>query len=449
MSSEHYKVACKIPKSVLRCGPRRLLQHICEKCGSGKPFKVKSGKTITIPDGEWQITDRELMKVIGTDRRQTIYENRITMLKAVGDAVTVSYKHKERTEWPLIVYHVDLEKLKKLNNDFVVHSATENVDGTPNSTTESDTYTGLLRPGERTRNITPAQTAGSTPAPQNGEGSGVVLKTTGFNHQNPNPTTLAGKSSLTTSTDKQDEEDGEAWDDTCIVTTALSNLFPTWKIDVNDIWSLVINKKAPAQEIYDIIHWLPVSNNDPLKEAASSCQFRLWFREIRRQYQAYLQQVEDSDTHQHYESWSTLKLAQRQAASEEESLKAKLRVDPDEPVDPEDAAEEEAMWAADEMIDNGEAVDLDPMQDPFGDVPDEQFEDSVPECIDHPHYGPWSTLGGKLVDQLGGIRAKTGRVDFFNKVGGKPVHLHLDRWHDGQQVREQWLIRNVYNEVTR
>ena len=92
MSSEHYKVACKIPKSVLRCGPRRLLQHICERCGSGKPFKVKSGKTITIPDGEWQITDRELMKVMGTDRRQTIYENRITMLKAVGDAVTVSYK---------------------------------------------------------------------------------------------------------------------------------------------------------------------------------------------------------------------------------------------------------------------------------------------------------------------------------------------------------------------
>lgn len=380
MSSEHYKVACKIPKSVLRCGPRRLLQHICEKCGSGKPFKVKSGKAITIPDGEWQITDRELMKVIGTDRRQTIYENRITMLKAVGDAVTVSYKHKERTEWPLIVYHVDLEKLRELNNDFVVHSPTQNVDRTPNSTTESDTYTGLLRPGERTRNVTPAQTAGSTPAPQNGEGSGEesVVKTT----RNQNPTT-PDCLLLTTSTDKQDEEDWEAWDDTCIVTTALANLFPSWAVDVNDIWSLIINKKAPAQEIYDIIHWLPVSNNDPLKEAASSCQFRLWFREIRRQYQAYLQEVEDTGTHQNYESWSTIKLALRQVASEEESLKAKLRVDPDEPVDPEDAAEEEAMWAADDLIDDGVSVDLDPMQDPFGGYRDDDIPegDEVPELI--------------------------------------------------------------------
>jgi hypothetical protein len=357
-----------------------LLQHICERCGSGKPFKVKSGKTITIPDGEWQITDRELMKVMGTDRRQTIYENRITMLKSVGDAVTVSYKHKERTEWPLIVYHVDLEKLRELNNDFVVHSPTQNVDRTPNSTTESDTYTGLLRPGERTRNITPAQTAGSTPAPQNGEGSGEesVVETT--QNQNPTPPDCL---LLTTSTDKQDEEDWEAWDDTCIVTTALANLFPTWKIDVNDIWSLVINKKAPAQEIYDIIHWLPVSNNDPLKEAASSCQFRLWFREIRRQYQAYLQEVEDTGTHQNYESWSTIKLALRQVASEDESLKAKLRVDADEPVDPEDAAEEEAMWAADDLIDDGVAVDLDPMQDPFGGYRDDDIPegDEVPELI--------------------------------------------------------------------
>ncbi len=378
MSSEHYKVACKIPKSVLRCGPRRLLQHICEKCGSGKPFKVKSGKTITIPDGEWQITDRELMKVMGTDRRQTIYENRITMLEAVGDAVTVSYKHKERTEWPLIVYHVDIEKLKKLNNDLVVHSATESVEGNPNSTTESDTYTGLLRPGERTRNITPAQTAGSTPSSKSDEGLEEVASQP---IRNQNPT--AGWLPPTTSTDKQDEEDWEAWDDTCIVTTALTNLFPTWKIDVNDIWSLVINKKAPAQEIYDIIHWLPVSNNDPLKEAASSCQFRLWFREIRRQYQAYLQEVEDTGTHQNYESWSTIKLALRQVASEEESLKAKLRVDPDEPVDPEDAAEEEAMWAADGLIDDGVAVDLDPMQDPFGDYRDDDIPegDEVPELI--------------------------------------------------------------------
>jgi hypothetical protein len=49
-----------------------MLQHLCEKCGSGKPFTTKNGKTMTVPAGEYQVTDKELMKVFGTDRRKTI-----------------------------------------------------------------------------------------------------------------------------------------------------------------------------------------------------------------------------------------------------------------------------------------------------------------------------------------------------------------------------------------
>jgi hypothetical protein len=114
MSREHAKVAKQIPASVLRCGPRHMLRHICEKCGSGEPFKTKNGKTVTLPAGTYQITDRELMKVLGTNRRQTIYENRQTMLAACRRAVTVTLEHKQGYRYPTNVYHVDLEKLREL-----------------------------------------------------------------------------------------------------------------------------------------------------------------------------------------------------------------------------------------------------------------------------------------------------------------------------------------------
>src|ERR1700683_2243099 len=114
MSREHAKVAKKIPAPVLRCGPRHMLRHICEKCGSGEPFKAKNGKTVTLPAGTYQITDKELMKVLGTNRRQTIYENRQTMLAACRGAVTVTLEHKQGYSYPTNVYHVDLEKLREL-----------------------------------------------------------------------------------------------------------------------------------------------------------------------------------------------------------------------------------------------------------------------------------------------------------------------------------------------
>ena len=379
MSSEHYKAACKIPKSVLRCGPRRLLQHICERCGSGKPFKVKSGKTITIPAGEWSITDKELMRVLGTDRRQTVYENRVTMLEACKGAVTVTYEYRTNGSWPSLVYHVDFEKLKELVPGHVAKSDTygpqqKAIHMAADSTTESDTLLGVP-----TEHLTPAMNhdAGFDPSLRNrdSEWSG------GENHhQNQNLI-------LTDDDDSPHynipEQYREAWEDTRRLTEALIKLYPTWKVDVEDIYSLVISKKAPPEEIYEIIHWLPISDNQPLKEAASSLRFRLWFNEIQRQHQKYLQAVDDSDTHENYDSWQTIKLAHQKAASLEESLEAQLRVDPDEPVDPEDAAEEAAMWAADDRIDDGDAVDLDPMQDPFGDCRDGDIPegDVVPESV--------------------------------------------------------------------
>lgn len=127
MAKEHSKVAKQIPGTLLRCGPRRLLQYICEKCGSGKPFRTKGGKEITLPAGEYQLTDAELMRVLGTNRRQTIRANRKTMETACRGAVTHDYIYKPGYRYPTIVYHVDLEKLTALTPDGVRPSGSKSV----------------------------------------------------------------------------------------------------------------------------------------------------------------------------------------------------------------------------------------------------------------------------------------------------------------------------------
>lgn len=114
MAKEHASVAKKISGSVIRCGPRRMLHHICEKCGSGEPFKTKGGKTITMALGVYQCTDKEMGKVLGTTCLQSIRRIRGVMKKATQGAVTVTHEFKQGYRFPTLVYHVDLERLKTL-----------------------------------------------------------------------------------------------------------------------------------------------------------------------------------------------------------------------------------------------------------------------------------------------------------------------------------------------
>jgi hypothetical protein len=65
-----------------------------------------------------------LMRVLGTDRRQTVYENRVTMLEACKGAVTVTYEHRTNGRWPSLVYHADVEKLKQLVPGYLAKSDT-------------------------------------------------------------------------------------------------------------------------------------------------------------------------------------------------------------------------------------------------------------------------------------------------------------------------------------
>lgn len=151
MAREHASVAKKIPGSVIRCGPRRMLQHICERCGSGQPFKTKGGKVITMPEGMYQCTDKEMMKVLGTNRRETVRENRKTMKEACKGAVKVTYEFKQGYRYPTIVYHVFLEMLGDLTTTKSVYPKstksgkskdTESVGSGTKGYTESAAHTG-------------------------------------------------------------------------------------------------------------------------------------------------------------------------------------------------------------------------------------------------------------------------------------------------------------------
>ncbi|MGA7796128.1 MAG: hypothetical protein WCA19_24100 [Candidatus Acidiferrales bacterium] len=152
MSKEHAKIAKLIPGSVIRCGPRRMLQYICEKCGSGEAFKAKNGKTLRVPEGKFQCTDKEMMKVLGIEsRRVTMRENRLVIKKKLRGAVTIKHEFKQGCRYPVIVYYVDLEKLKELvpkeRTETVHHNQTESIQDNHTETvrgrTETDTHTGF------------------------------------------------------------------------------------------------------------------------------------------------------------------------------------------------------------------------------------------------------------------------------------------------------------------
>jgi len=165
VAKEHASVAKKIPGSVIRCGPRRMLQYICEKCGSGEPFKAKNGKGLTVPEGKFQCTDKEMMKVLGVEkRRQTMVDFRKAIKDACNGAVSVTHEFKQGCRYPVIVYHVDLPKLKALTPEIVCASHAETV---------GEGYTEIVLPHTKTDTHTGfSSKTGSPSAPKSGAQTG-------------------------------------------------------------------------------------------------------------------------------------------------------------------------------------------------------------------------------------------------------------------------------------
>ena len=164
MAKEHHKIAKRIPGTVIRCGPRTMLFHVCKHCGDGKPFK-RGKSTVTLPAGRYQMFDTEMMKVLGTTRRTTIRENRQTMLEACQGAVTLTYEFKQGCRYPVIVYHVDIEKLEALATKSVHPSCTENVHPKRTESVQPETK-GCTESGAHTGDV---HLMGRVASPRTGE----------------------------------------------------------------------------------------------------------------------------------------------------------------------------------------------------------------------------------------------------------------------------------------
>jgi hypothetical protein len=445
MSLAHLNAALKADKLKVKGGALQLLWLICFRAGNGHPSN-RSGKVI--PLGQWRVTDKTIMRMMHVKRRKSLYEWRQRLRKlGVLDWDVKWYPGQPEGTWAIHLYTVKLEMLQALSKH-----RPSNAKGIPKEMgrkpLQSDGRKPLQSSGVNvaenatligTTSLTGAKPAPLTSLPEAGSSSVEVCGKPP--NQNQIQTGGDSQEGTTHTTGYVPQACKERWEDSCMLAESLIKLFPAWTVDIEDLY--ILAGSYAAEEVYEVIQWLPVSSNPSLFEAASSTRFRLWFKTIRAQYEKYQQAVADSGTEQNYQTWAAIKTAMRQDAACLEKFKAY-----DPPIDPGDAAEEEAVYRAEGLIDDGVAVELDPQQDPFGDVPDEQFEDSVPECIDHPHYGSWKLVGSLLFKQCEARRAATGETNFVGSIDRKPNELQYDRYHDGQKICYRWIIREIYNEVT-
>jgi len=160
--------------------------------------------------------------------------------------------------------------------------------------------------------------------------------------------------------------------------TAYDDLFPTQEIDPNHFAVLMRRGHDPLDIEAIILNFLPVTNFPGLE---SSADFLLAYKELARQHALYKERGIETATESRMAAWIEKNRAARKHAARFEKLEGAFNRD-DTPIDPGDAAEEEAWLAADQAIDDGEAAELDPMQDAFdGEREDAEFEDGMHDAF--------------------------------------------------------------------
>ncbi len=96
----------------------------------------------------------------------------------------------------------------------------------------------------------------------------------------------------------------------------------------------------------------------------SSADFMLAYKELARQYVLYEERGVETMTESRMAAWIEENRAARKDAADFEKIEVAFD-DDDTPVDPDDAAEEEHWHAADQAIEDGDAAELEPMHDAF------------------------------------------------------------------------------------
>lgn len=156
------------------------------------------------------------------------------------------------------------------------------------------------------------------------------------------------------------------------------DLFPTHDVDSAHFAVLMRRGHDPFDIESVIKDFLPVTNFPGIE---SSADFMLAYKELARQYGVYQERGVETCTESRMASWIEKCRSTREDAADFEKLETAFNRD-DVPIDPEDAAEEASWLAADQAIEDGDAAELDPMQDAFaGEREDAEFKDGMHDAF--------------------------------------------------------------------
>ncbi len=432
MSHKHTTAARFCP--MFKGNARLLLFILCDRAGSGSRFK--NGKKSVFG---WtpKLSDKTLMRSLNCPRRESIRQWRGELRRS--GAIKTKLVNQS-SGWPVYRYFVDFDWLEK-HDEESDHNAAVLLAGSNTDDESEDRSTGDVE-FQRTETVRDAARKASveahekraehrtksaaqsglpsevlptalpfqggeeqggvsrlTPTSESVSGTNVAEAETEANETaHPNPPT--GKFMSKKLESKREsgngirvpkapipqaavppsqtkEEEDLLWIADYLA-KAYNDLFPTHEIDSNHFATLMRRGHDPLDIEAIMLNFLPVTNFPGLE---SSADFMLAYKELARQWELYKLRGFETFTESRMAAWIEKNRAARKDAADFEKLEVAFNRD-DTPIDPDDAAEEEAWLAADQAIEDGDTAELDPMQDAFaGEREDAEFEDGMHDAF--------------------------------------------------------------------
>jgi hypothetical protein len=377
MAAPYFIAAEKCSK--FKGGARELLMHLAWRCSPGG--RAKNGHAL-LPEGWLQTSQETLMLLLNTKRRMSLYRwtqelvdggvlnvkptgkrhiyiLNLEALKALALPATAFKKKRKPKPRPAGerahsgVQDVSFSERKPLHHDVSVIATS---DGGPCSENRS-----LLKPkGLKLNPKLQDDDAHTHPTGEERESS-HHLASSSFSNQH-RPVTEAKENSP---------------EIVCPVEIKWAvNLETEWKsinskpCDAEHLFQLIARGYS-IETIYDVIHALPhLSHWNQI--VTDSGMFLFQFKNILKSHEKYEAKIDQTATHANAADWKarceqiavsgvTEAIIEEQVEQFLSTVHRRAKLPPD----PDDAAEEEAWLAADQAIEDGDAVELDPMQDPF------------------------------------------------------------------------------------
>jgi len=382
--------------SKFKGGARELLMHLAWRSSPGG--RAKNGHPL-LPEGWLQTSQDTLMLLTNTKRRMSLYK--WTQELVDGGVLTVKPTGKRH------IYILNLEalkalelppaafkkkrKLKPLPADERAHACVEDVsfgERKPLHHDVSETAApdaipcienrSLLKPKGLNLNPKLDEDDAHTHPTQEEGGSSHHPVSSSFSNQNQ-PVTEAKEISP-----KILYPDEIKW---------ASNLWTEWKsisskpCDPEHLFQLIARGYS-VETIYDVIHALP--HLDHWNQIVTdSGMFLFLFKSILKSHEKYEAEIDLTFTHENAAAWkarceqmAVSGVTEAKIEKEIEQFLATVHRRAAMPPDPDDAAEEEAWLAADQAIEDGDAAELDPMQDPYaGEREDAELEDGIHDAF--------------------------------------------------------------------